>query len=284
MANCLALDHVTKAFPGFQLKDISFALPKGRIMGIIGENGAGKTTMIQLILDILHPDTGKIQVFGHEIHEDDKAWIGVVFSDENFYDTLQLKQIARMLSQVYRNWDQDIFTSSCESFHLADRKLIKDYSRGMKVKLHLAIALSHHPKLLILDEPTSGLDAVMRDELMDILLEFMQDEEHAILISSHISSDLEKIADIITFLKDGEIIFVQDKDILLYQYGIVHCTKAQFENVDPADYCCFMKRDLSIDLLVKDRVVFLKKYKDYLVDPADLDTMMLLYAKGEMNK
>lgn len=143
MTNSIEFNHVSKSFPGFLLKDISFALPQGRIMGIIGENGAGKTTTIQLLLDILHPDAGKIQVFGHEIHDEDKARIGVVFSDENFYDTLQLGVIAHMMSQVYCNWDHAVFQSYCERFKLPEKKMIKDYSRGMKVKLHLAIALSH---------------------------------------------------------------------------------------------------------------------------------------------
>lgn len=281
MEPILELDQVAKTFPGFELKEISFQLPHGRILGMIGENGAGKTTTIQLIMNILRPDAGKIRVFGHEIKDEDKALIGVVFSDENFYDTLQLGQIAHMLAQVYQNWNQEVFQTYCERFHLPEKKQIKDFSRGMKVKLHLAIALSHHPKLLILDEPTSGLDAVMREELMDILLEFLQDETHAILISSHISSDLEKIADAIMFIKDGSIVFIKDKDTLLYQYGIVHCTKAQFVQVDPQDYCCFIKHDFSIDLLVEDKVKFLKKYKNAIIDTAGLDTIMLMYAKGE---
>ena len=284
MNSILEVTHLTKKFPGFTLQDVSFSIPYGTILGLIGENGAGKTTTIQLILQILHQEEGTIQVFGHQMSDRDKEDIGVVFSDEAFYDTLQLTQVANMMKNIYRQWDEDVFQTYCERFSLPLNKQIKEYSRGMKVKLHLAIALSHHPKLLILDEPTSGLDAVMRDELMDILLDFIQDEQHAILISSHISSDLEKIADHIMFIKNGRMVFLKEKDNLLEHYGVVHCTRAQVESMDPSEYIGLWKHDLSIDLLVEDKEGFQRKHKDMVMDDADLDTIQLMYAKGEIHK
>lgn len=284
MKNLIEVKNVSKSFDGFAIKDISFTMPKGCILGMIGENGAGKTTTIQLILNILKSDQGKIQVFGRELSVEDKEQIGVVFSDEIFYDTLQLSQINTMMKQLYKQWEEPCFHQYCELFQLPDKKMIKDYSRGMKVKLQLAIAFSHHSTLLILDEPTSGLDALMRDELLDLLLDFMQEEEHGVLISSHISSDLEKIADYIMFLQNGTLRFIKEKDTLMDTYGIVHCKKSQLKDIKEDEYICYLQQDYSVDLLVENRKQFGKQHHDMVIEQADIDHIILMYAKGETKR
>lgn len=217
MSNALEVKGLTKFFPGFALKDVSITLPTGCIMGFIGENGAGKSTALRLILGLLRPDTGSIQVLGKTDFANDRALkehIGVVMDECGFPENLTLSDINAILRRCYRTWDERRFRSFATRFQLPERKSIKTFSRGMKMKLSIAAALSHDSRLLILDEATSGLDPIVRDEILDVFLDFIQDETHSILISSHILSDLEKICDYITFIHQGKILLSSAKDCI----------------------------------------------------------------------
>ena len=216
MENILELQQVSKLFPksDFALRDVTFSLPYGAILGFVGENGAGKTTTIGCILNTVMKDGGTIKLFGQEMSDADTSLrekIGVVYDGDNFPAYWTTKQVSEVMSGLYKQWDNDLFQKYLEDFHLPVNLKIKHYSKGMTMKLAIATALSHHPKLLILDEATSGLDPIMRDEMLDVFLEFVQEETHSILLSSHITSDLEKIADYITFIHNGKIIMNETK-------------------------------------------------------------------------
>lgn len=282
--NALEIKGLSKRFNKFQLDDITINIPCGSIMGLIGENGAGKSTIINCILDLVEKDQGEIRIFDQEMTMNNltiRESIGVVFDVSDTYDNYTLKQIDSILKGVYKQWDSSLFHKLHQQFQLPEKKLMKEYSRGMKMKTAIAIALSHKPKLLILDEATSGLDPVMRDEILDIFLDFVQDEEHAILLSSHISTDLEKVADYITFIHEGKQILSTSKDELIYQYGIMKCRNDLFDQVDSEDILRYRKHPYEVEILVRNREVMAKKYPNNIVDPAKLDNIMLLYVKGE---
>lgn len=286
MEQSLILKNVNKIFPQFTLQNINMEVPQGMIMGFVGENGAGKTTTIQCILNLLKLDDGEITVFGKP-HTDCtlKEEIGVVFDENNYFDTMNIQQVNKMMQKIYKNWHEKEFLEMCYTrFALPEKKLIKDFSRGMHMKLAIAMALSHEAKLLILDEPTSGLDPVTRDEILDIFLDFVQDEHHSILLSSHISTDIEKIADYITYIHEGKIIFSKPKDELLENFGIMRCSKAQLVMIDEEDIIAKLEHDYSIDILIDHRDAMKKKYKDIVMDKASIDDIMLLYAKGEKRR
>ncbi len=221
MNDLLSVQGLGKDYAQFTLKDVSFSIPGGAIMGFIGPNGAGKTTTIKSILGMIRRSRGSIRLFGQEVDQLDphlREQIGVVMDAPFYVDDWRVSEVEKALSPFYQHWDRAAFQQSLEEFGLDARKRVKELSRGMKVKLMLAVALSHGAKLLILDEPTSGLDPVARDELMDILRSFVCDEQHAILFSTHITSDLEKIADYITFLQKGELMYSGETDRLMEQY------------------------------------------------------------------
>ena len=284
MENILEVKNLSKKYTGFELKNISFELPKGMIMGFIGENGAGKTTTIKSILNIIGNYKGEVKVFGldnkkneREIKED----IGVVLDDMFFPEILLPKDINTIMKDVYKNWDSDLYFKYLRDFNLPKDKQIKTYSKGMRKKLEIATALSHHPKLLILDEPTSGLDPIARNEVIDIFQDFIQNEECGVLLSSHITSDLEHIADYITFINDGEIILSKTKDELIEQYGIVKCTESEFKKVDKQDYIKYKKTKYECELLVENKNEFKKKYNVNTIDKISLEDLMVLMVKGE---
>lgn len=286
MNNILTLNHVSKKYGGsdFSLKDISFSLPEGSILGFIGENGAGKSTTINCILNVIKRDSGKIEIFGKEMEADDteiREEIGVVYDSNNFPQYLTAEQLGTIFAKIYKRWNSDCYRQYLQRFQLPERQKIKTYSRGMSMKLAIAAALSHNPKLLFLDEATSGLDPIMRDEILDVLLEFVKQESHSILLSSHITSDLEKIADYIVFIHKGEIILNKTKDELIYQYGVIRCSESDFLNISSQDILAYRKKDYQIDVLVSDRKRMEKKYKNLTIDSASLDEIMLLLAKGE---
>ncbi|HPR62958.1 MAG TPA: ABC transporter ATP-binding protein [Thermoanaerobaculia bacterium] len=224
MENVLEIQNLRKEYEGFTLSDVSFSIPKGYIMGLIGPNGAGKTTIIKLILNLILRDAGEIQIFGRDNRADEisiKDRIGFVHDAPIFYDYLSLQKIASIIRPFYSRWDDEIFTRLSGEFELSLKKKFKDLSRGMKMKFALVLAFSHHADFIIMDEPTSGLDPVFRRELLERLSEMLQDEEKSILFSTHITSDLERIADYITFIKDGKIVFSTSKDEILDQWGVV---------------------------------------------------------------
>lgn len=289
MTNILTLENVNKKYEksSFSIRNISFSLPEGSILGFIGENGSGKSTTMNCILNVLRKDSGKIEIFGKEMSDEDtdiRENIGVVYDSNNFPEHLTAEQLADIFEKIYSKWDNACFEEYMQRFSLPKSQKIKTYSRGMSMKLAIAVALSHESKLLILDEATSGLDPIMRDEILDVLLEFVRQENHSILLSSHITSDLEKIADYIVFIHDGEIILNKTKDELIYEYGVIRCSENDFTSIATEDILSYMKKDYQIDVLVSDRKLMKKKYKNLIVDNVSLDEMMLLMVRGEGNE
>lgn len=228
--NALELKNLSKSFPGFQLEPLNLTLPQGCIMGLIGENGAGKSTILKLILDMLHKDSGTITILGKDNQENlrlIKEDIGVVMDEVGIAECLNTRQVGTIMAGTFQNWDQKTYEELLQSLSIPANKAFKDFSRGMKMKLGIAIAMSHHAKLLLLDEATNGLDPVVRDQVVELLCEFTRDETHSILISSHIVSDLEKLCDYIAFLHQGKLLLCEEKDVLTAQYGLLHCTRQE---------------------------------------------------------
>ena len=286
MENILELQQVSKRFPksDFTLDKLSFSLPHGAILGLVGENGAGKTTTIGCILNTVKKDSGTIKLFGKEMLDGDtdiREKIGVVYDGDNFPGFWTAKQLSQVLAGIYAQWDNALFQKYLEDFHLSPKQKMKDYSRGMTMKLAIAVALSHHPQLLILDEATSGLDPIMRDEMLDVFLDFVQEENHSILLSSHITSDLEKVADYITFIHNGKLIMTVSKNDLAYNYAVMRCKESQFLALDPSDMIAYRRRDFQIDVLVSNGKEAERKYKNIVIDHVSVDEIMLLLVKGE---
>lgn len=233
--NALQLKDVSKSFSSFQLSHLDLSLLSGCIMGLIGENGAGKSTVIKLILDILYKDSGTITLFGRDHTQSiclTKQDIGVVMDDVGIPDTLNAFQVGKIMRHTYTNWEPDTYAGLLRKLSIPEKKPFKDYSRGMRMKLGFAVAMSHRAKLLLLDEATGGLDPVVRDEVVSMLHDFTRDADHSILISSHIVSDLEKLCDYIAFLHQGRLLVCEEKDVLLGKYGILHCSEQQLEELD----------------------------------------------------
>ena len=286
MDNILEVRNLTKQYADFTLDHVSFSIPKGTIMGLIGENGAGKSTTINAILDLIHKDDGTVTFWGQELSSAKqlKEDIGVVFDGINFYETLTAAKVGKISQTAYKQWDDRLYREYLNRFQLPTDKEIKTFSKGMKMKLCIAVALSHRPKLLILDEATSGLDPVMRDDILDVFLEFVQDEEHSIMISSHITTDLEKVADTITFIHQGKVLFCKAKDELLYHYGIIRCGAAIFDEIYKSEILAYRKEDYQWNVLVADKEKARRRYKNAVVDDAAIDDILLLYVKGERIK
>lgn len=272
----LQVKELCKTYPQFILSDVSFSLPKGAIMGLIGENGAGKSTVMKIILGMTRADSGKISVFGHEgVSARDKEKIGVVFDELSFNQTLTVSALGKVMQNIYAEWDMQAYQNYLSRFSLPDKKELKDFSKGMKMKLSLAVALSHHAKLLILDEPTGGLDPVVRAEILDLFLEFIADGEGSILVSSHITGDLEQIADYITFLHQGKLMMSKNKDDIIYRYGIA---KADPKTIETISSPLIVKKKVShygAQALIENRDEFAREYPDVLIDPITLDALML---------
>ncbi len=283
MENILEINNLCKKYDNFELKNISFKLPKGMIMGFIGENGAGKTTTIKAILNIIKNYSGDIKIFGLDNNNYDskiKEDIGVVLDDMFFPEILTPKDINNTMKSIYKNWDSKMFNNYLNDFKLNNNKQIKTFSKGMRKKLEIITAISHHPKLLILDEPTSGLDPVARAEVIDIFQKFIQNDDCSILLSSHITTDLEHIADYITFINDGEIVLSKTCDELLNRYGIVKCTDIEFKKISKKDYIKYKKNKYNYEVLVDDKKSFKNKYNVDVIDRITLDDLMVLMIKG----
>ena len=236
--NAIELKHVNKAFADFAIRDLNFTLPQGTICGLVGENGAGKSTTIRLLMGALRADSGELRTLGVDpaapAFRQTKEDIGVVLDDTFFPATVDAALVGKLMAATYRNWDRGVYEGFLARFDLPEKKPFKDYSRGMRMKLGIAVALSHHPKLLVLDEPTAGLDPIVRDEVVELLREYALDAGCGILISSHILSDLEKLCDYIAFLHQGKLLFCEEKDALLDGCGIFTGTAAQAEELDEA--------------------------------------------------
>ena len=233
--NAIEMKHVTKKYASFQLEDVSLTLPSGCIMGLVGENGAGKSTTIGLIMGSIRRDAGEIFVLGQDNTKKEfdavKEDIGVVLDEAYFPEVLNAVNVNQIMKHTYQRWDEKQYFDYIKHFSLEEKKMFKDYSRGMKMKLAIAVALSHKPKLLILDEATSGLDPIIRDEILEIFNEFTREEDHTVLLSSHIISDLEKISDYIAFLHQGKLLFCEEKDRLLEEYGILQVTEEEEKDI-----------------------------------------------------
>ena len=285
MNDALIISGLTKTYKDFMLNGVSFSVPCGSIVGLIGENGAGKSTTINAVLGLIQKEAGSICVLGKEQPDNEiKEQIGVVFDGNNYPEIFSTRKLNRVMKDIYHSWEEHTFLNLLKKFSLPTDKPIKQFSKGMKMKLAIAVALSHNSKLLILDEATSGLDPVIRDDILDILLDFAQDETHSVLISSHITTDLEKIADYIVFIHEGQVVFSKLKDELIEQYGIIKCGAAQFEALDKSDIIVYRKMDYEWQVLVADRAAMKKKYPKTLIDSVSIDEIMLLYVKGERGK
>lgn len=281
----LEVKSLTKDYGDFVLDKLSFSIPRGVIMGLIGENGAGKSTTINCILNVITMTDGEIVVFGKDNIAEEviiKDKIGIVFDENHFPDVLTPIELGECMAGIYSNWQNREYQNYLTKFELPVKKEIKDFSRGMKVKLAFAVALSHKAELLILDEATSGLDPIIRDDILDILIDFVQDENHSVLFSTHITSDLEKVADYITFIHKGKLIFSCPKDELMDNYGIVICGAAVFDSMDKSEIVAYRKQDFQYRVLVRDRRKAEKSYPKAIVEPASIDDIMLLYVKGEI--
>ncbi|MFR0822061.1 MAG: ABC transporter ATP-binding protein [Clostridia bacterium] len=287
MENMLELKGVSKDYVGFSLKDINLTIPKGCVMGLVGENGAGKTTIMKIILNEINKKTGSIKIMGLDHIQKEKEikeQLGVVWDDSFLSEYLTPIAVGKIMKNFYKNWDEKLYEQYLQTFQLPKNKMIKEFSSGMKMKLKIITAMSHHPQLLLLDEPTSGLDPVVRYEILDIFREFITDEQKAILISTHITSDLEHLADYITFVKNGQIILSKEKDILLEQYGIYRCTKEEFEKIENQDYVYYKKNKYEYDVLVEDKQIFQRKYQVEALDKPTIEEMMIICSKGEVKK
>ncbi|GLC87346.1 ABC transporter ATP-binding protein [Lysinibacillus piscis] len=281
--NAIEVRHLHKSFEGFSLHDISFSVPEGTIMGFIGENGAGKSTTIKCILNLLKKDYGEILLFGKDIVEHEisiKNDIGVVFDDLYVPETLNATQLDKIMKKVFKTWDSDYYFERLAQFKVPAYKKVKTLSRGMRMKLSIALALAHHPKLLLLDEPTSGLDPIVRDEILDLLLAYMEDETHSILLSSHMTSDLEKIADYITFIHDGEIVWSESKDVLLYEYGIFNGTQEEVNELPEQAIIRKRAGAFGIDVLVQKHAV----NPVFALKKPTIEDIMIFFVKGEVSR
>ena len=287
--NAIAIKGVTKRYDGFTLDNISFDVPKGCIMGFIGQNGAGKTTTINSLLNILKWDSGEIRLLGKEMPEHEyevKEEIAAIFDVIPFNDDLSAKQLNRIMRGIWKQWDEETFMSYLERFQLPYKKKFGQFSKGMKMKLQIAAGLSHKAKLLIMDEATTGLDPVVRNEILDIFLEYLQDEDNSILMSSHITSDLEKIADRVTFIDKGKLLLTGIKDEILDNHGLVKVSKKDFKEFEREDYISARVTDFGVDIMVSDRSKTAKKYSGAVIDKTTLEEIMLFYVnrdKAEWN-
>lgn len=282
MNYAIEIKKLTKTFTGFTLGDVSLTVPGGSIMGLIGENGAGKSTTIKCLLGLLHPDSGSLSVLGGAPNDPAvREWIGVVLDECPFHGGLTAQQVGKILSREYKMWHQELYEDYLKKFDLPRNLFIKDFSKGMKMKLSIAAALAHHPKLLILDEPTSGLDPVVRSEILDEFLEFIKDEEHSILLSSHITSDLERVADYITYIHKGKVKLSGEKDTLLEEYGRLACTSADLAQVDKTYLVGVREGRFGSEALIRNKQEFQRRYPDLAVDPVTLEEIMVFTVRGD---
>lgn len=281
MINAIEIKNLNKVYDGFKIDNLNLSVPSGCIMGVIGENGAGKSTTIKLILDIIKKDSGTITLLGKDnttIDKDFKEQIGVVFDDSCFPEELNITHIEKVLKKIYKTWNSETFNKYVNKFSLPKNKVVKKFSKGMKMKLSIAAALSHNTKILILDEATSGLDPVAREEILDVFWDFVQDESHTVLISSHILSDLEKICDYIAFIHKGKLVFSEAKDVLSEKYGLLKCTEEELDSIDKNIIINYRKSSYNVEaLVVKEDIP-----RGYVVDNASIEDIMLYFVREDV--
>ena len=279
----IELKNVKKDYGDFVLDNVSFCVPTGSVCGFIGQNGAGKTTTIQIILDAIKRDGGEVYVFGKNIDDGMSALkedIGVVFDEMGFHDFLTPKQINTVMKNIYKNWDEDAFFDYLKKFSLPSKKECGKFSRGMRMKLQIATAMSHKAKLLIMDEPTSGLDPIVRNEIIQIFREFVIEEDHSILLSSHITTDLEKIADEVVFIDAGKIVLSGNKDEIIEKHGILRCKKDEFNEISKSLIVDVDVSSMGAEILVNDKKAASKLYPGMVIDEAGLEQIMIHYVNS----
>lgn len=282
--NAIEIKSIKKTYKDFKLDINNLKVQSGTITGLIGENGAGKTTLIKSILGMIKSNCKNLKIFNKDYKENEneiKDDIGLVLDNAFFPELLNAKDINTIMKGIYKNWDEKLFFKYLKEFNLSCAKEIKSLSCGMKKKLEIITALSHHPKLLILDEPTSGLDPVARSEVLDILLKFIKDEDHTVLLSTHITTDLEHTSDQIIFIDDGKIVLDEQKDNVINDYGILKCDHSYFDKISKNDVLAYKKNKYNTDVLIKDKERLKKKYKDVIIDNVTLEDLMILMIKGD---
>lgn len=278
--NAIEISNLRKCYDGFTLDDISFNVPGGSVMGFIGQNGAGKSTTIRAILNIIKTDGGSIKLLGMDHIQDEvqiKEQIAAVFDECPFHDSFRAKQLDILFRGLYKNWDGKKFYEYLERFQLPQKKKIGEFSKGMKMKMQIAAALSHDAKLLVMDEPTTGLDPVVRNEILDIFREYLSDEDNSILLSSHITSDLDKIADCVTFIDKGKLLLTGYKDDILESHGLMKCSKEDYREIEPEDIVSARINEYSVDIMVDDRERMSRKYSGIFIEKTNLEEIMLFY-------
>lgn len=283
MKNVIELKNVSKDYGDFKLDNISFEVPEGCVCGFIGQNGAGKTTTIQLILDTIARDSGEITLFGKSIDGDSASLredIGLVFDEMGFHEFLTAKQINTIMKNVYKNWDEAMYFDYLKRFSLPSKKACGSFSRGMRMKLQIATALSHGAKLLIMDEPTSGLDPIVRNEMLQIFREYVVKEDHTILLSSHITGDLEKLADEVVFIDGGRIVIKGNKDAILEKHGIIKCKKEELAGIDKELIVSYELSSMGAEILVNDVNTARKLYPNMVIEQAGLEEIMIYYVNS----
>ena len=276
--NAIEIKNLSKTYSGFALQNLNLTLPSGCILGLIGENGSGKTTTIKLILDMIRRDEGTVTLLGKDNRENLhilKEDIGVVLDEVGIHSCLNAKQVGKIMNSTFQNWDEEVYQEYLHRFSIPEKKIFKDFSKGMKMKLGIAVALSHHARLLILDEATSGLDPLARDEILDVFSEFTRDEDHAVLISSHIVSDLEKICDYIAFLHKGKLMLFEEKDRLKEQYAIVRCTEEQLDEIPVSAVIGRKKNVYGAEVIVKKEEIS----SAMETSPIDIEQLFIFMAK-----
>lgn len=279
-ANVIEIKDVSKDYGDFKLDNISFTVPEGSVCGFIGQNGAGKTTTIRIILDAINRDDGEVYLFGQNIDKGSASLredIGVVFDEMGFHDFLTARQINTIMKNVYKNWKEEKYFEYLKRFSLPTKKACGSFSRGMRMKLQIAAALSHEAKLLIMDEPTSGLDPIVRNEMLQIFREYVIEEDHTILLSSHITEDLEKLADEVIFIDGGKIVLQGNKDEILEKHGILRCKKDELRAISESLIVSAEISSLGAEVLVNDRKAAEKLYPEMVIEPAGLDEIMIYY-------
>lgn len=276
MEYAMKLDHLTKDLGGFRLEDVSFALPGGTILGLIGENGAGKSTAIKCLLGILRPDGGEVEL----LEGAGLAGVGYVPDECPFSDSLRVRQVGTVCAGLFPGWEGELFAHYLEKFDLPADSKVRQLSRGMKMKLSISVALSHRPQLLVLDEATAGLDPVVRDEILDEFLNFVSDEDHAILISSHITSDLEKLCDYVVYLHQGRVTISGARDELLASYARVSCGRADLERIPPEILVGKREGEFGCRALVSDRAALLRALPGAAVEVPTLEDLMIFTTRG----
>ena len=281
--NAIEISGLTKRYDGFTLDNLSFNAAKGSIMGFIGQNGAGKTTTIKAILNIIKADEGSVKLLGMDSVAEEisiKERIAAVFDEIPFHDEFTAKNLDVIFGDIYKNWDKNTFEKYLDRFALPRKKKIGKFSKGMKMKLQIACALSHGAELLIMDEATTGLDPVVRNEILDIFLEYIQDENHSIFMSSHITSDLEKVADSVTFIDKGKLLLTGYKDDILENHGMIKCGKNDYKEIAAEDIVSARLTDFGAEVMVSDKAACKRKYSGLVMDSTTLEEIMVFYVNS----